>query len=178
MRQCVPAFLAALTLVYSPSISSQDLAGGQAAGFVDQFCRTLIPAVATYDPNAPGIWPPDDPAVFGPLVTPDLASLIERGLAHNANFEDETESKGLLGDGVPWKSVQDAASDCTAGAISETPANAQVEIRYTYADAPDSGWTDTLVLVQHEEEWRLEDIRYGEAGDTTLRTMLTQALEQ
>lgn len=178
MKQLLPVALAAIALGHSTSAPAEDLFPGQAAGFVDRFCETLVPAVAVYDPNASGAWPPDDPAVFGPLVAADLAAMIENALAHNAAFENETGGKGLLGDGVPWTSVQDAASDCTAGAIVETSASAEVAVRYSYADAPGEGWSDKLILTQDGEKWHLEDIRYGEDGRTSLRAVLAQALEQ
>src|SRR5690606_18496687 len=178
MRRLLPAILAVLGLTHSPSIFSQSLTDQQAAGFVDRFCRTLIPTVAIYDPNTPGDWPPDDPAVFGTLVTAGLAEMIEDALARNAAFEDRTGGKGVLGDGVPWKSVQDAASHCTTDAISQTPMKAKVAVRYKYADAPHSGWSDTLILVRQGQEWLLNDIRYGQDEQNGLRTVLARSLAQ
>ncbi|WMT91963.1 hypothetical protein [Pelagibacterium sp. H642] len=175
----VSAAVATTILGFSTSALSQGPTESEAADFVQRFCQTLVPDVAVYDPNAPGVWPTDDPAVFGPLATPELAAAIEEALARNAAFEDETGGKGLLGDGVPWTSVQDAASACTAGSVAGTPERPEVEIHYRYADAPDMGWVDTIILARYEQEWRVDDIEYGNDGsDFSLRTALAQAIDQ
>lgn len=52
------------------------------------------------------IWPPDDPEIFGPLITPGLASTIDEAVSLNAAFEAEADDKGPMGDGVPWKPIR------------------------------------------------------------------------
>lgn len=175
----IPVATAAILAGFGASASSAVLTEREAADFVDQFCQTLVPIVAVYDPNTSGIWPPDDPVVFGPLVTPDLADLIEDALSRNSAFEAEIGGKGVLGDGVPWTSSADAAGECTAGMISGTSEHPEIEVHYRYADAPDSRWTDRLLLVRFEQKWRLDDIGYGDNdGKARLRTVLAQAIEQ
>jgi len=95
----------ATMLFFSTALSSASpaLSKDEAAAFVQRFCITLIPAIADYDPNAPGGWPPDDPSVFGPLVTPELAELIQQTIEHGSAFQEATGEKPPLGDGVPWK---------------------------------------------------------------------------
>src|SRR5690606_36938153 len=108
--------------------ASPTLSKDEAVEFVQRFCTTLIPAIADYDPNAPGVWPPDDPSVFGPLVTPELAELIQQTIEHGSAFQEATGEKPPLGDGVPWKGYQDAASDCTVGTVSGTSERREVEV--------------------------------------------------
>lgn len=175
----IPIATAAILAGFGANASSEILTEREAADFVNRFCRTLVPIVADYDPNTPGIWPPDDPAVFEPLITPDLADLIEDALLRNSAFEAEINGKGALGDGVPWTSSPDAAGECTAGAISGTPERPEIEVHYRYADAPDSTWIDRLLLARFEQEWRLDDIEYGDDdGKARLRSILAQAIEQ
>ncbi|WP_163266191.1 hypothetical protein [Chelativorans alearense] len=168
----------ALFLNSGASAASPALSENEAADFVSRFCSTLIPAVADYDPNAAGNWPPDDPAVFGPLVTPELKTTIEKALAGNAGFEAETGGKGRLGDGVPWKAYQDAALDCRAGEISGTADHPEVEIHYRYYDDPDEGWTDTLILTQNDGEWRIDDILYGNPNFGSLKSVLATSVDE
>lgn len=177
IRRTLHIGAAALLWNIGASSASPALSDNEAADLVERFCTTLIPAVADYDPNAPGAWPPDDPGVFGPLVTAGLASTIEKAMALNAEFEAETGEKGPLGDGVPWKAYQDAASDCTAGTVSGSAERPEVEIAYRYYDAPDSGWTDTLVLARDGDAWRIDDIHYGNPDfDSGLRSVLGAAI--
>lgn len=171
--------MAALFLNIGVSGASPALSEDEAADLVERFCTTLIPAVADYDPNAPGAWPPDDPGVFGPLVTSELASIIEEAVSLNGVLEADTGAKGPLGDGVPWKAYQDAVSDCTAGAISGPLGHPEVEIEYRYYEEPDSGWTDTLVLARQDDEWRIDDIHYGNpALDSGLRSVLAATIDE
>src|SRR5690606_25510138 len=117
----IPIATAAILAGFGANASSEVLTEREAADFVHRFCATLVPIVADYDPNTPGIWPPDDPAVIEPVVTPELADLIEDALVRNSAFEAEIGGKGALGDGVPWTSSSDAAGECMAGTISGTP---------------------------------------------------------
>ncbi|QPC87967.1 hypothetical protein GA830_15315 [Mesorhizobium sp. NBSH29] len=174
-------FLGALILLQglsacavAPTISEKE-----AATLVDRFCTTLISGVAHYDPNGNGAWPPNDPKVFGPLLTTELTSFIGEADALNAAFEASTKEKGPLGDGVPWKAYQDEASTCTPGVISGSAEKAEVEITYSFELAPDTGWTDALVLVRHEGAWRIDDIRFEKPiYGSGLRTVLSGVLDQ
>lgn len=179
IRRSIGVGLAMMFLNFSASAASPVLSVNEATDIVNRFCSTLIPAVADYDPNAPGIWPPDDPAVFSPLVTPELETMIGRALAENADLEAEAGGKGPLGDGVPWKAYQEAASDCTAGAVSGTADRPEVEIHYRYYDDPDDGWTDTIILAQHDGEWRIDDIHYGNPDfDSSLKAVLAASIDE
>ncbi|QPC41271.1 hypothetical protein HW532_00040 [Kaustia mangrovi] len=140
-----------------------------------RFCKTLIPDIARYDPNEYDSWPPDDPAVFGPLVTRELAGQIEEARDRGNRIEKATGEKSPLGDGVPWKGVQDAAGTCEVGSVSGTAERPEVTIRYKYADAPEMGWTDILVLSRSAQGWRVDNIRYGER-DGDLRSILAETI--
>lgn len=161
------------------SAASPMLSQNEAAAFAQRFCTTLIPAIADYDPNASDrAWPPDDPAVFGPLVTPELAELAQQAIEHNVASQAVTDGKPSLGDGIPW-TAGGAASDCAAGAISGTAEQLEVEVHYQFYYDSAQGWTDRLVLSQHDGEWRVNDILYGVFDYASgLRASLTAVINE
>lgn len=178
-RQLIAATATVLLFGTTMGAASPTLSKDEAAAFVQRFCTTLIPAVADYDPNAPdGAWPPDDPSVFGPLVTPALAELIERAIEHNSAFEEVADGKPPLGDGIGW-TAGDTASACAAGAISGTAERPEVEVRYQFYYDSTQGWTDRLVLSRHAGEWRVDDVLYGVFDYTSgLRSALTAVIDE
>lgn len=177
-RQLIATSAAMLILSTAMSAASPALSEDEAAAFVHRFCTTLVPEIADSDPNAPGAGSPDDPSVFGPLVTPDLAEMIEQALKRRSAFQETTGEKPPLGDGVPWKGAQDAASDCAPGAVSGTQERPEVEVHYQYSLDPTQGWTDRLVLSRHAGEWRVDDIVYSsDGGWGRLRGVLVDAFE-
>ena len=43
----------------------------------------------------------------------------------------------------------------------------QIPVTYSFNDAPDAGWTDTLVLKQVDSHWKLDDVLYQDGGKLT-----------
>ncbi|UUP16535.1 hypothetical protein [Nitratireductor thuwali] len=175
----IAASAAILFINTTLSAASPTLSQDEAAAFVQRFCTTLIPAVADYDANASdGAWPPDDLAVFGPLVTPELAELVQQAIEYSAASQAATDGKPPLGDGIPW-TAGDTASDCTAGAITGTAEKPEVEVHYQFFYDSTQGWTDRLVLSRHAGEWRVDDILFGIFDYASgLRASLTAVIDE
>jgi hypothetical protein len=119
----------------------------------------------------------NDMAPVEAMLTPALASAIAAAEARSAEIQKRyPDEKPPLGDGVPWQAWPDYAPECTVGAVATEGSQSRVAIGYTFPDAPDAGFTDTLVLQQVEGTvsehpvWRIDDISYGTEG--TLRAAL------
>lgn len=177
-RQLIATTTAILLFGTAASAASPPISEDEAAAFVQSFCTTLVSAIAEYDPNAPGVWPPDDPSVFGPLVTPELAEMIERAYEHSSAFEEVSDEKPPLGDGIPW-TAGDTASGCAAGTISGTAERPEVEVHYQFYYDPSQSWADRLVLSRHTGEWRVDDVLYGVFDYASgLRSTLTEVINE
>lgn len=179
MLRMIATAAAMLFVSAGTSAASPTLSQGEADAFLQRFCTTLIPAIADYDPNASdGAWPPDDPAVFGPLVTPELAELVQQAIEHNAAAQAATDGKTSLGDGIPW-TAGDIASACEAGAISGSTEKPEVEVHYQFYYDSTQGWADRLVLAQHDGEWRVDNVLYGIFDYASgLRSSLTAVINE
>ncbi len=106
-----------------------------------------------------------DMTMISDHLTSELYKAIGQALLKNDEIQKQhPDEKPPLGDGVPWASYQDAVSDCAVDydAAKNTPAT--IPITYSFPDAPDAGWTDTLVLKVVDGEWQLEDVRYEDGG--------------
>ena len=113
------------------------------------------------------------------LLSPALTAEVMKALAENARLQAETpDEKPPLGDGVPYQGFPDAAPVCEAGTVSRDGDAVVAEVKYSFPDAPDAGWTDRLVLVEGEGGvYVIDDIRYGADGDDTLRDVLEAAFD-
>jgi hypothetical protein len=114
------------------------------------------------------------------LVTPGLNEAIMAALRENATWQAANPGeKPPLGDGVPWQSFPDVAPACEpAGTTAEGEALVAT-VKYDFPDSPDAGWTDRLVLVKGADgAFAIDDIRYGDDGEETLRGVLAGAFAQ
>jgi hypothetical protein len=108
------------------------------------------------------------------LVEEYLSSALYRAigeaLLRNAEIQKQIpDEKPPLGDGVPWASYPDAVPSCLVDyeAAQNTPS--EIPVTYAFPDAPEAGWTDTLILVNVEGEWLLDDVLYRDGGRMTDR---------
>jgi hypothetical protein len=118
----------------------------------------------------------DDMSAIYSDLTPDLAAIIADAEAKNAKIQaDAPDEKPPLGDGLPWRSWTDYADGCEVGAITEDASKTLVEIRYSFAAAPDANYTDQLVLVPATtgSGWLLDDVKLMD--EMTLRSALAAA---
>jgi hypothetical protein len=98
----------------------------------------------------------------------ELSYAIGKAMARNAVIQKQhPDEKPPLGDGVPWGTYQDVADSCEVdyGAANATPT--EIPVTYKFPDAPDANWTDTLVLKQVNDQWKLDDVLYQEGGRLT-----------
>ena len=93
------------------------------------------------------------------LVTPDLGEAIATALARNDEIQAATpDEKPPLGDGVPWASWPDKPDTCDTEVTEAYDGAAMVNVTYGFTDAPDANYTDTLVLMQGDAGWAIDDV--------------------
>lgn len=124
----------------------------------------------------------NDMAPVEALLTPHLTAAIATAETRNAAIAAAAPGdKPPLGDGLPWRSFPDYADGCVVGTVTTHPAEASVEIRYSFKDYPDANYTDTLLLLPVEIEaglapfWRIDDIIL--ANDQTMTGTLLSAFD-
>jgi hypothetical protein len=105
------------------------------------------------------------------LLSPDLATSIAEADELNLQWQDANPGdKPPLGDGIPWQSWPDYASECTVGLVTLMKNDARVEITYGFPGEPDATFTDTLLLkrIARDDDsrvWRLDNLAYATGGD-------------
>ena len=120
----------------------------------------------------------DMPAAGG-LLTPGLVQAIAEAEAANAEIAAQNpDEKPPLGDGIPWAAWPDHPSGCTPGEPQWEMDEARLKVSYAFAEAPDAGFTDTLLLKLEPgpygtTAWRIDNLVYATGGD--LRTTLLSA---
>ncbi len=122
----------------------------------------------------------DDMAPVEAALTPDLAAVIAEAEANNAKIQAAApDEKPPLGDGLPWRSWPDYADGCEVGTIAEDAGKTLVEIRYSFASAPDANYADHLVLIPAaagSDSWQIDDVNLMDG--MTLRSVLAAAFAQ
>ncbi len=122
----------------------------------------------------------DDMAPVEAALTPDLAAVIAEAETKNAEIQAAApDEKPPLGDGLPWRSWPDYADGCAVGTVAEEAGKTLVEIRYSFASAPDANYADHLVLIPASagsDSWQLNDINLIDG--MTLRSVLADAFAQ
>jgi len=122
----------------------------------------------------------NDMAPIEGLLTADLDSAIAEAERLNAEYETaHPGDKPPLGDGIPWQSWQDYAAGCEVGAVTLMMDEAAVAIAYSFPEAPDANFTDSLKLrliddpAANAPVWRIDNLSYATEGD--LRSVLKNA---
>jgi hypothetical protein len=122
----------------------------------------------------------NDEAVISGILTDGLSKAIadaeKKDDAYAKKYPDEEPP---LGDGIPWQSAPDYAAKCEVGLVSLSKTDARVEIKYTFPDAPDANFSDTLTLKKipiagmDVGYWRIDDVLYPDGTD--LKKALVEA---
>ena len=122
---------------------------------------------------------------LAPYLTPALNKLLADGAAAEARFSAKVKGAPPLIEGDLFTSLFEGATSWKLGACAAAGANAHCPVEFTHAQARQKPvtWTDTLVLAQTPQGWRVDDIAYGanfQFGNTgkltdTLRTVLREA---
>ncbi len=109
-----------------------------------------------------------DMSLVSDYLSAELYAAIGAALMRNDEIQKQyPDEKPPLGDGVPWASYPDAVPSCVVDYEAAKSTPAAVPITYSFPDAPDAGWTDTLVLVEADGEWQLDDVLYQDGGRLT-----------
>lgn len=122
---------------------------------------------------------------LAPFLSPGLNKLIADGAAAEARFAAQVKNSPPLIEGDLFSSLFEGATGWKLADCSASGATGRCPVIFTHADAghPAVTWTDTLLLVNTPQGWRVDDIAYGggfQFGNTgkltdTLRTVLSQA---
>jgi hypothetical protein len=109
-----------------------------------------------------------DMSLIDEYLTSALYTAIGDALLRNSQIQEQApDEKPPLGDGVPWASYQDAVPSCVVDYVAAEATPTAIPVTYAFPDAPEAGWTDTLVLVSVEGEWQLDDLLYETGGRLT-----------
>jgi hypothetical protein len=123
----------------------------------------------------------NDEAVIQGILTDGLAKAIaDAQQKSDAYAKQNPGDEPPLGDGIPWQSSPDYATQCSTGFVTLSRTDAKVEIKYDFADDPKANYIDTLILKKMPIEgmdvgyWRIDDVVYPD--NTDLKTALTTLL--
>ena len=122
---------------------------------------------------------------LAPYLTPALNKLLAEGAAAEARFSATVKGAPPLIEGDLFTSLFEGATSWKLGTCTTAGAAARCPVEFTHAQARQKPvtWTDTLVLAQTPQGWRVDDIAYGanfQFGNTgkltdTLHTILREA---
>jgi hypothetical protein len=164
-----------LLLVATPAASQTDMTGA-ATGFLTAY-GSFHPSDGI--PNATGR------TRLAPYLSPALSKLLADGATAEARFAAKVKGAPPLIEGDIFTSLFEGATSWKLGACAATGANARCPVEFTHAEAKQKPvvWTDTLILANTPQGWRVDDIAYGanfQFGNTgklteTLATVLREA---
>jgi hypothetical protein len=168
--------LAAVLLLMPVPLAAQTDMAGAATGFLAVY--------GSFHPSD-GIPNADGRARLAPYFSPALNKLLADGAAAEARFAAKVKDSPPLIEGDLFTSLFEGATAWKLGACS-TPGNAaNCPVAFTHAQAgrPAVVWTDTMLLINTPQGWRVDDVAYGanfQFGNTgkltdTLRTVLREA---
>ena len=169
------AAAAFLLLVATPAAGQADMAGA-AAGFLAVY-GGFHPSDGI--PNATGR------TRLAPYLSPALNRLLADGAAAEARFAAKVKDAPPLIEGDLFTSLFEGATSWKLGACAASGVMARCPVEFIHAEAKQKPvmWTDTLVLANTPQGWRVDDIVYGpnfQFGNTgkltdTLHTILREA---
>lgn len=122
---------------------------------------------------------------LAPYLSPALNKLLADGAAAEARFAAKVKDSPPLIEGDLFTSMFEGATSWKLFACGMSGASARCPVTFTHAEAghPALAWTDTLLLVNTPQGWRVDDVVYGggfqfgNAGklSDTLKTVLREA---
>jgi len=169
------AGIALLFLMALPAAAQNDISGA-AGGFLGVY--------GSFHPSD-GIPDSAGRIRLAPYLSPGLNKLIADGAAAEARFAALVKNSPPLIEGDLFSSLFEGASSWKLSACTASGATGRCPVTFTHTEAgrPAVTWTDTLLLVNTPQGWRVDDIAYGggfQFGNTgkltdTLRTVLSAA---
>ncbi|MCA1324857.1 DUF3828 domain-containing protein [Herbaspirillum sp. alder98] len=142
------------------------------ADVVDNFYRIHLKA------NAPGLPSPEELQQLQPLVSRALHTLLTRAEAAESRYH------GLAGNQAPPLVEGDLMTSLYEGATGfsvescetdQQRASCQVQFRYR-KEGSDEAWSDKVLLVQEERQWRIDDIEFIGLDQSSHREYLSDTL--
>ncbi|HEY2837077.1 MAG TPA: hypothetical protein VGI89_10950 [Rhizomicrobium sp.] len=122
---------------------------------------------------------------LAPYLSPALNKLLAEGAAAEARFSAKVKGAPPLIEGDLFTSLFEGATSWKLGACAANGAGARCPVEFTHAEAKQTPviWTDTLLLINTPQGWRVDDMIYGanfQFGNTgkltdTLHTVLREA---
>lgn len=107
----------------------------------------------------------NDEAIIRATLSPELLAAIEAAETENDILQKATpDEKPPLGDGIPWSSYPDYASQCAATFVAEADGSTLVDITYGYSDNPET-YVDQLIMKRSGEFLRIDNIVYATEGN-------------
>ena len=109
-----------------------------------------------------------DMSLVSDYLSSKLYTAVGQALVRNDEIRKQfPDEKPPLGDGVRWASYPDAVPGCTVDYAGANSTPTAIAVTYEFPDAPDAGWTDTLLLVEIDGEWQLDDVQYVDGSRLT-----------
>jgi hypothetical protein len=128
-----------------------------------------------------GIPPAKVRAKLTPYITPTLDKLLaDSDKAEDIHTKKTKNEEPPLVEGDLFSSTFEGVTTYKVGACETKADAATCPVDLTYSDAQDkstSKWTDKLMLVRVNGEWRVDDIAYGGTWDLGNKGKLTEILK-
>ena len=169
------AAAALLVLAATPVAAQTDMAGA-ASGFLSVY--------GGFHPSD-GIPDATGRARLQPYLSPALNKLLADGAAAETRFAAKVKGAPPLIEGDLFTSLFEGATAWKLGACAASGNSARCPVEFTHVEARQKPvtWTDTLILANTAQGWRVDDIAYGanfQFGNTgslagTLHTVLQEA---
>lgn len=167
---------AAVILLATVPLSAQTDMTGAANGFLTVY--------GSFHPSD-GIPDSGGRVRLAPYLSPALNKLLTDGAAAEMRFAAKVKDSPPMFEGDLFSSMFEGATSWKLDACSASGNTAHCPVKYTHAEARQKpvAWTDTLLLVNTPQGWRVDDVVYGggfQFGNTgrltdTLKTVLRQA---
>jgi len=119
-------------------------------------------------------------AKIRPTISPTLDALLGQAASAEAAFMSENKDSPPLIEGDLFTSLFEGATAFSVGACNGDVVKANCDVALTYDDksGKPTHWTDSALLVNTAEGWRVDDVTYGGTSDFGNKGKLTETLHQ
>ena len=173
MRTAAGAFV--LTLLAGPAFAADETAAMHDAA------ARFYAVYATFHPSD-GIPNGQDRARYEPVISPALDALLKQADEAEQRFSRENRGSPPLIEGDLFTSLFEGATKAEVGTCSGDAARGKCSVNLTYSDPSPKGkpqsWSDTVLLVNTPQGWRVDDIVYGGGWAFGNKGKLTDTLRQ
>jgi hypothetical protein len=162
------AILAAALLIASPAFADEAM---QKAA--NDFYAATLPANSGI-PDAKAL------AKIGATVTPALGALLGQAASAEAAFMSANKDSPPMIEGDLFTSLFEGATSFSITSCSGDAKKAKCDVALTYDDKHEkpTHWTDSALLANTAQGWRVDDVAYGGSWDFGNKGRLTETLHQ